>query len=43
MEKKPKLNEKYMLFLDCLSSFEGSSYENSEEQPPVPLFLVVLH
>ena len=42
MEYQPKSNEKYVPFLHCISSFEGTFY-NKMVQPPDLLFVVVLH
>ena len=44
MEYQWKLNEKHMpfLFVDCVSSWEGTSYKKNMIQLPVLLFLVVL-
>ena len=43
MEYQPKSNEKYMLFLHCISSLEGTSKGIGKTHLPDLLFLVVLY
>ena len=43
MEYQLKLNEKYTPAFHCISTFEGTSYQNSKDELPVSLFLSFYH